>query len=72
MKRSFGLAWAHSYSDFVAMEVWGDYSGVAKDFTVAGTKFDYKLQRYNVGMGPKVQYATRLGRVEVFLDDAEI
>jgi hypothetical protein len=61
---SFGAAWAYSYTDFIALELWGDYSGAAKDYTVGGVMQDFKLQRYNVGLGPKVQFATRVGRVE--------
>ncbi len=61
---SFGLAWAHSYTDYVAVEVWGDYSGVVKDYTVASVKNEYKLQRYNVGLGPKIQFARHIGDAE--------
>lgn len=61
---SYGLAWAHSYTDFIAAELWGDYSQASKDYTVSGNATTLKLQRYNVGVGPKVQFATRVGRVE--------
>lgn len=61
---SFGLAYALSFSDHVALEYWGDYSYVSKDYSVAGTGANLKLQRYNVGIGPKVQFASRVGRVE--------
>jgi hypothetical protein len=61
---SFGLSWAHSYTDYVALEVWGDYSGVAKDFSLLGASSSYKLQRYDVALGPKVQFAKHLGAVE--------
>lgn len=57
---SYGLAWAHSFTDFAALEAWGDYSYASK--SLPGVTM--KLQRYNIGLGPKVQYATRLGRVE--------
>jgi hypothetical protein len=61
---SFGLAFARSYTDYIALEAWADYSAAAKDFTVSGTGNRYKLQRYNIGLGPKLQFATRVGRVE--------
>ena len=61
---SYGLAYAHSYTDWVALEIWGDYSYVSKDFPVAGTTSTLKLQRYNVGIGPKVQKAFALGGPE--------
>lgn len=61
---SFGIAFARSYTDHIALEAWGDYSAAAKDFTVSGTGNSYKLQRYNIGIGPKVQFASRVGRVE--------
>jgi hypothetical protein len=57
---SYGLAWAHSYTDFVALEAWGDYSFVSKD--VSGVTV--QLQRYNIGVGPKIQKAIQVGRVE--------
>jgi hypothetical protein len=62
---SYGLAYAHSYTDWVAMEVWGDYSYVSKDIPfVPGTSLTLKLQRYNIGIGPKVQKAIALGGPE--------
>jgi hypothetical protein len=57
---SYGLAWAHSFTDHVALETWGDYSYAYKE--LPGVKL--KVQRFNVGLGPKVQFATRIGRVE--------
>jgi hypothetical protein len=61
---SYGLAYARSFTDFVAMEYWGDYSYASKDYTVAGSTTTLKLQRYNLGVGPKIQKAMRVGRVE--------
>lgn len=61
---SYGLAGAYSYTDHIALEYWGDFSYVSKDYTVAGTTNNLKLTRYNAGLGPKVQFATRVGRVE--------
>lgn len=62
---SYGLAWAHSYTDYVALEAWGDYSYASKEYSVApSTKATLKLNRYNVGLGPKVQKAVQIGRVE--------
>lgn len=62
---SYGLAWAHSYTDTVGLEVWGDYSYASKEYSVApSTTATLKLNRYNVGVGPKVQKAIQLGRVE--------
>ena len=62
---SYGLAYAHSYTDWVALEIWGDYSYVSKDFAaIPGVTATVKLQRYNVGIGPKVQKAFALGGPE--------
>jgi hypothetical protein len=61
---SYGLAYARSFTDMVAIEYWGDYSYASKDYTVAGNTTTLKLQRYNLGLGPKVQKAMRVGRVE--------
>lgn len=61
---SYGLAYARSFSDMAAMEYWGDYSYASKDYTVAGNTTTLKLQRYNLGVGPKIQKAIQLGRVE--------
>ncbi len=61
---SFGLAYATSFTDHIALEYWGDYSYVSKDYSVSGSSANLKLQRYNAGIGPKVQFATRVGRVE--------
>jgi hypothetical protein len=61
---SYGLAGAYSYTDYIALEYWGDFSYVSKDYTVSGVSNNLKLTRYNVGIGPKVQFATRVGRVE--------
>jgi hypothetical protein len=61
---SYGLAYAHSYTDFIALELWGDYSYASKDYTVAGSTTTLKLNRFNIGVGPKVQRAVQIGRVE--------
>jgi hypothetical protein len=61
---SYGLAFAHSYTDFIALEIWGDYSYAAKDYTVSGSSTTLKLNRFNAGIGPKVQRAVQVGRVE--------
>jgi hypothetical protein len=61
---SFGLAWARSYTDYIALEVWGDYSFASKDYSYAGTPKSYRLQRYDVAIGPKVQKAIHLGGPE--------
>jgi hypothetical protein len=62
---SYGLAYAHSFTDWVALEIWGDYSYVSKDFPIVpGTNATLKLQRYNAGIGPKVQKAFALGGPE--------
>ena len=61
---SYGLEYAHSYTDWVAMEVWGDYSAASKDFTVNSVNTNIKLQRFNVGIGPKIQKAFALGGPE--------
>lgn len=61
---SYGLNYAHSFTDWVALEVWGSYASASKDFTVAGTSYSYKLQSFNVGVGPKIQKAIALGGPE--------
>jgi hypothetical protein len=61
---SYGLAWAHSYTDWVALEAWGDYSAASKDYTVGSNKASLNLTRFNVGIGPKVQKAFALGGPE--------
>ncbi len=61
---TYGLAYAHSFTDWVALEIWGDYGSASKDFTVAGTSSSYKLQHSNFAIGPKVQKAFRLGAPE--------
>lgn len=62
---SYGLTYAHSFTDWVALEVWGDYSYVSKDIPITpGTNATLKLQRYNIGIGPKVQKAIALGGPE--------
>jgi hypothetical protein len=61
---SYGLGYAHSYTDWVALEVWGDYSSVSKDYTVSGSSSNLSLQRFDIGIGPKVQKAIALGSPE--------
>ncbi len=61
---SYGLAYARSFSDMAAIEYWGDYSYASKDYTVTGSTTTIKLQRYNLGIGPKIQKAVQIGRVE--------
>lgn len=61
---SYGLAYARSFTDMAAIEYWGDYSYATKDYTVASVNNTIKLQRYNLGIGPKVQKAIQIGRVE--------
>jgi len=61
---SYGLGYAHSYTDWVALEVWGDYSSVSKDYTVAETSTSLSLQRFDLGIGPKIQKAIALGSPE--------
>lgn len=61
---SYGLAYSRSFTDMVAMEYWGDFSYASKDYTVGGSTTTLKLQRYNAALGPKIQKAIQLGRVE--------
>ena len=61
---SYGLAYAHSYTDWVALEFWGDYSSASKDYTVAGTSTNIHLQHADIAIGPKVQKAIALGGPE--------
>lgn len=61
---SYGLSWAHSFTDYVALETWGDYSYAAKDYTVGSLSTSMTIQRFNVGIGPKVQKAIRIGDAE--------
>jgi hypothetical protein len=61
---SYGLEYAHSFTDYVALETWGDYSSANKEYDVAGTKTTLTLQRFNIGIGPKVQKAINLGAPE--------
>jgi hypothetical protein len=61
---SYGLAYARSFTDYAAIEYWGDYSYASKDYTVSGSTTTIKLQRYNLGLGPKIQKAVQVGRVE--------
>lgn len=61
---SYGLAYARSFSDYAAIEYWGDYSYASKDYSVSGSTTTLKLQRYNLGIGPKIQKAVQIGRVE--------
>jgi hypothetical protein len=61
---SYGLGYAHSYTDWVALEVWGDYSTVSKDFSLDGSSTSLSLQRFDLGIGPKVQRAFALGGPE--------
>jgi hypothetical protein len=61
---SYGLGYAHSYTDWVALEIWGDYSSVSKDYTLNSSSTSLRLQRFNLGIGPKVQKAIALGGPE--------
>ena len=62
---SYGLVYAHSFTDYVAMETWGDYSSANKSYdTGSGSKATLTLQRFNLGIGPKVQKAINLGAPE--------
>ena len=61
---SFGLAWAHSYTDYVALELWGDYSGIAKEYTISNVRRQFVQQRFDLGVGVKVQKALALGGPE--------
>lgn len=61
---SYGLNYAHSFTDWVALEVWGSYAAASKDFSIAGTSYAYRLQSFNVGVGPKIQKAIALGGPE--------
>jgi hypothetical protein len=58
---SYGMAYANSFTDYIAMEAWGDYSFASKDLG-AGTTLT--LNRFNVGIGPKVQKAIHMGGPE--------
>lgn len=64
---SYGLGYAHSFTDYVALEVWGDYSNASADINLnipSITNSKVSLQRYNIGVGPKVQKAIALGGPE--------
>lgn len=61
---SYGLIWAHSFTDYVALEMWGDFASASKDFSVNGTSYNIKVQRFDLGIGPKVQKAINLGSPE--------
>lgn len=61
---SYGFAWSHSFSDYVALESWADYSAATKSYTLNGNSDTQTLQRYNLAIGPKVQKAINIGRPE--------
>ena len=62
---SYGLAFAQSFNDFIAWELWGDYSTVTKSYSYAtgpATTFNASsnLTRFDIGVGPKIQRAIAL------------
>lgn len=61
---SYGLAYTHGFTDYVALEAWGDFNGVIKDYNWSGSSATIALRRFDVGIGPKVQKAIALGEPE--------
>ena len=61
---SYGLAYAHSYTDWIALEFWGDFSSASKDYSIGGVSTNIHLQHADIAVGPKVQKAFALGGPE--------